>query len=435
LARAGVATRDLLLRYLQKIIEVDNILMTDVPGYIKPNYNELDGKVKEAIQTLPQPGSCPLKPTEWKECSGTCFSKIRTLVDEELKSTAYMLRAMYMSVLSVGRRTPIEFIVEDKLDGIWKNDMRKISVEGFETPGRLLMGCGPSASGKTYSAQIIINLLSEFDTNFPKQFFSIDGGIYREASVIYQAVVAHAKDACAAGFDNLVSAGISFNKFLDTLLPGYKSDLFDSGKIKNNIISFLEVLKARDKKISLYVPDTLGGCFTSGVKLCSDIIKKYSKLTADDNWIGLQIWQHKGIKDKVEVPCPYPPTLQCEGCHKSGTSRQITEGKKYDSGVYSRSIANGLHEVVKAPGGVFVIHNSGNKDRRSIFEDYTSSNPGLSQFLQVKVPTYNYMYVKRTGTPPTDGPSKENIQYLLNEEIRKASSHVKNIMPKVPPTT
>ena len=67
---------------------------------------------------------------------------------------------------------------------------------------RLIMGFGPSASGKTFWTENVIKMMDKADPNFPKVFMSVDGGIIREFSEIYQEVVRNTPKIIL-GFKNL----------------------------------------------------------------------------------------------------------------------------------------------------------------------------------------------------------------------------------------
>jgi hypothetical protein len=250
---------------------------------------------------------------------------------------------------------------------------------------RLIMGFGPSASGKTYCAKKIIELLSTQDPLFPKTFLSIDGGIQRECSVVYQLAKTIAIQKGHAGLKNLVS---SINS----------KSLFDSAIIKKNVKEYLMVQKALDAsdrptKISLYVPETLGIC---GAVNCGGKYKSYIEITGDTtNWIALVIWQHKTGDE-----CDFDDSYKCKGCTESGTTREMSEGKKYSSSAYPFSMYNGVLESKGAPGGYFKIHNSGGQlvkeEQASTYAELeTQANPssftlpGLNSGKHKKTPLLN----------------------------------------------
>jgi hypothetical protein len=150
---------------------------------------------------------------------------------------------------------------------------------------RLIMGFGPSAAGKTFLTKLMIKLLLDIEGHdkFPNTFISIDGGIIREVSFIYQFIIQNIKlyGQTIEGFNNLVSAS------------GGES-LFDSNIYKKNLINMLSNENNKYKgNISLYIPDTISDprkCNPIGI---CEILDNGLQITNDkDSWIGLLIWQH-----------------------------------------------------------------------------------------------------------------------------------------------
>ena len=84
--------------------------------------------------------------------------------------------------------------------------------------------------------------------------------------------------------------------------------------------------------------------------------KNFVKLTQDEKWIGLYIFQCLG-------KCIYisEPIYTCKGVIESGKTREVKEGKKYSPSAYNYSKKNGEKYFRLAPGGRFKIHNSGGK--------------------------------------------------------------------------
>jgi hypothetical protein len=187
------------------------------------------------------------------------------------------------------------------------------------------------------------------EQNFPSFFISIDGGIYREQSMIYQSIVNTCKNNGIYGLNNLVSANIFTNM----------KTIFDSNIIKKLIRDYLIFQKKQGAVINLYVPETIGVCFD-----CYSKYSEYVKITGDTNWIGIMIYQHKTHDD-----CIYKDEYKCKGTTDSGRERQITEGKKYSSSAWEISYKNGNKEILNAPNYRFRIHNSGRRGFKSIFED------------------------------------------------------------------
>uniref|UniRef100_A0A6C0C2K8 Uncharacterized protein n=1 Tax=viral metagenome TaxID=1070528 RepID=A0A6C0C2K8_9ZZZZ len=283
----------------------------------------------------------------WVNCDSECKSLLQPFVKQEINSTLFILRVLTKSLVQPrGSNLKLKFKlrVDKPLTGDWNNDSNNIVlIVPEQVNPRLIMGLGPSASGKTFWVENLITLLSNSptlsSTGFPKAFLSIDGGIMREESYVYQMIITVLGDnKQVKGFSNLVSPG-----FVGKMLHG---TLFESGKVKKKCKEFL---KLDGNQISLYIPETLGApCIGS----CEPKIETYKKITGDKNWIGVLIWQHK-------ENCDYSDETKCKGTIASGTTREIGEGKKYSAGAWSSSMRQGRSLIQKAPGGIFEIHNGG----------------------------------------------------------------------------
>lgn len=326
---------------------VPKTIITKINKNIESSLNTLNEKHnKENINSR----------NKWIYCNKYC-TDIAELFNIEINSTIYILNSLANSLVTIDN-SYVTFLLKTNLrnlTGDWAHDKQYIDLT-IDNPSknsnkhnhpktRLIMGFGPSASGKTYCAKAIIEMLSLSDSSFPKSFLSVDGGIYREKSYIYQKLIIFLKQRVYNGLKNLVLSGISFTK----------KSLFDSNIIKTIVINYLDQTENR-KKFSLYVPDTLGGCLP-GILItdCSSIYKKYIDITDDSkSWVGLLIWQHKKHED-----CTYALDSQCRGCTESGQKREKNEGKKYSSTAWNYSLKNGRREMMKAPGGRYEIHNGG----------------------------------------------------------------------------
>lgn len=362
-----------------------------------------------------------VKNKEWKDCKDDCQKIISQLFDLELGSTMYNLNCIFKSVLNDQDNTYIEIKhLGKELTGVWETDKQHINLKINESSNipqdthKLIMGFGPSASGKTYIARTIINLLANTNNGFPTKFLSIDGGIYRELSVIYQTIITVTKQYNIGGITNLVS---TFS--ISNVGKGLKT-LFDSNIVKNNICDFL--LREKDKYhfdkaltykgfINLYVPETLGECLTKGKLItgtasCKPLIKKYRDITGDyENWVALLIWQHKNGK---YIDCQFAPKYHCVGCVNSGKSREETEGKKYSYASYENSIKYGTDTMNTTKGYKFKIHNTGGNNymddtgtlQKSItiiqdFTEYSNDNENqknaIKEYIQEKNPSFLYI--------------------------------------------
>jgi hypothetical protein len=352
--------------------------MLDTMGVLNPEHIQIS--VQAAVRTLYHEKECEVPENIWKSCSSTCYTTVSRLIKGEIESTAYILRALTASVIGTG---PLQFEVTDttQLTGRWSEDRTKVRIHTFGitgSAGRLIMGFGPSASGKTYWANAIIDIFRQTDPTFPTTFLSIDGGIYREQSSVYKAVVKAAQRVCIQGFMNLVSSGLSMYSTL------FNSDLI-KGAIKDYLVSQKDHIP-----ISLYVPETLGYCGLAG---CPSKYKAYIDITRDrDSWIGLYIWQHMEGGSKCEYP---EPIIKCVGCMESGKRREIEEGKQYSSSAYSNSQTNGLTEYSKAPGGIYNIHNCGRSDGISlIWDDTPSITTEVKEVFRSNQERYKYRYLR-----------------------------------------
>ena len=327
-----------------------------------------------AIKTLIDDKALECK-KEWKTCKNQCYKTLYQLVQTEIHSTAYILRVLSKMVISIEGGKIMFTLASDLTDltGIWEHDSQYIIIERFnDTSARLIMGFGPSASGKTYWAENLIRLLSQ-DSTFPKTFLSIDGGILREASLVYQTILNVIQTQCMAGLDNLVLSNFS-------LLSG---SIFDSEKIKPILLKFLEI---QSFKFPLYVPETLGGCGSMRPKACDEKINKYVNLTGDTQWIGAFIWQHLHGSE-----CQNPEERKCVGCSESGKAREIKEGKKYSDISYKHSYRQGLIELAKAPGGQFNIHNCGSPNGLSTIDIQGNNELLVTLLKEDNKTTYKYI--------------------------------------------
>ena len=283
--------------------------------------------------------------SSWEKCEGRCYDILEKLVRAEIDSTAYMLRILCNAQINVGGSRAVNTVSfrklseeEQKLTGVWDEDKgqlelvwneQKIIDGGVEenppTQGILVFGLGPSGAGKTYWGKTLIDLLNESGllpggNVEPKCFLSIDGGKYREESLVYKAIVSVVQKH--GGLLNLATKTL-FN--MDGRI------IFDSDYIKNRLLAWLCIQKVRP---NLYVPETLSSCDLGvfvrslhrvlGINNCKSKIQKYIDITGDNNPIILHIWQHWDGEQ-----CPFKAKYKCKGCEQSGHEREKKEGKKY----------------------------------------------------------------------------------------------------------
>jgi len=381
----------------------------------------------------------PYNSNKWIECSGSCRQVVSQMVDIEVSTTAYILRTLGQSVLTANQRDGINLMVRVRGDirditGEWTNDKKMLDIVQYgdeavcirsnncHRNGRLIMGFGPSASGKTHWAGIIIELLNDANNEFPLSFITIDGGIYRETSRVYQIAKKSIRYKCFPGFSNLVLASFSI----------FKKSLFDSSIIKKIIIDYVKD-QASMIKINLYVPETLGGCGFIGKK-CYDAYEPYIKITHDTTWIGLLIWQHRTGQE-----CTFDYKYRCKGCTESGKMRERKEGKKYSNASWARSMTNGMRAMFDAPGGSYMIHNTGGaryasmRDNKlmdayciNIIDDYSDyptptpiPTPIIKDELRRHEINYNYKYIYSINPTPIDEAIIDESNYSYYSQMIK----------------
>lgn len=305
---------------------------------------------------------------KWANCLERCKTVAKEYVDTEINSTAYILRCLNMSMLNE-KRLKLTFTgTLDDITGIWKEDKDMFTILNFDGGGRLIMGFGPSASGKTYWANNLINILGKIKP-FPDTFMSIDGGTYREASMVYQDIVEITLKNGVNGLTNLIPSGWS-----------KRDELFKTRKVKKTIREYLKT----QKKPNLYVPETLGSCLTQYG--CGKKYKPYIKITGDKDWVGVCIWQHKTGQE-----CTFQKNYRCVGCTESGTHREKSEGKEYSSAAWDISYNNGKYYAKNAKTW-FIIHNTGGKTTgRKYNTSLVHSNVAIPKNLQMN---YNFEQCK-----------------------------------------
>tara|TARA_X000000368_G_scaffold416066_2_gene409145 strand:- start:3723 stop:7607 length:3885 start_codon:yes stop_codon:yes gene_type:complete len=361
----------------------------------KLNFDTIGKEIKKAVANACKEA----KNNGWISCMEECNKTLKKYADEELKSTQFILRVLAKSIIDItktdeeikkgddGKVIKLKYIVDHNLQGItgiWEKDNGIFSIDDtFHTEKpRLIMAFGPSASGKTYSGKKIMQMIAAANEEkrntsldvFPKKFLTIDGGIYREESFVYQKILEVLNSyECnnIVGFKNLVSKKIGVNK------------IFSTTYTKKNLQNWLNS-ELNKKKISLYIPETLGFC---GLRDCSNKYSKYKDATGDKKWIGLLIWQHlNNIEEnddkkygKYTNNCDY--LNKCKGTYPSGKEREKKEGKLYSPKAWNNSMINGEKEMMKATGGRIKIHNSGDPDNKSKIEEFPTKCDGSSEYL------------------------------------------------------
>ena len=342
---------------------------------------------KEQLRHILKKKNISCKHDEWLESPQEVFKLSKSLLDKEIESTIYILAVFGHSYFDVSEpeNQQLTFTIDAEnlknINGVWENDKQyfklKFPKTQTEENGKLIMGFGPSASGKTYWAKKAIKIINKIDASYPTNFLSIDGGFQREVCVSYQIIRDVITDQGCSGFNNLMTAGMRG-------VPFTAQSIFDSSPLKKVMKSYLLENQVRP---NLYVPETLGGCLTkSGKKLgiggCkAAIYQDYITITNDENWTGLLIWQHKNANE-----CNYTSEYKCVGCEESGTKRQIAEGKKYSGAAYSISMQYGGDELKQQfnKGHVMTIHNSGSDDKKSlIIAKFNTRNQYISKISEI----------------------------------------------------
>ena len=310
----------------------------------------------------------------FKDCK-QCYDILHDLIMLETESTAYMIRAIKHSIITIKGIPTIHISnISNTLTGKWNDDCLKFTIEDTNTNTihKLIFGYGPSASGKTYCANTIIKILSTIDPTIPTSFMSIDGGPCREASIFYNFIVKCVLTYSLDGISNLDKNTLAIKVGIgrESLFP----------KVKKVIRDFLQ----NKQKISLYIPTTSS--------IDKKDLKEYISITTDNNWIALLIWQHKNYSS-----CIYKDKfLKCKGCYKSGTEREKDEGKIYDRKQknWEKSMDIGTSQIKIAPGGGYSIHNSGRRGGDLMIIDWTSLPP-------ISTPTISTPPI---STPPISTP-------------------------------
>jgi hypothetical protein len=389
---------------IEKQKYIEGIFITDSTGSVYPTCNELNPwflkNLKYRVKSFISDIKIQIKTNGgWHKCEDKCKDGLQSIIQSEFESTIFMLHLLTNMVIQANDdKNLLKFEVKagNKLTGYWEKDKNNINIIGVEKKPRLIMGFGPSASGKTHWAKTIIKLMGK-SGEFPSWFLSVDGGKIREHSAVYQTIIneilidKHIQSG--AGFRHALKMKVSgmFNKATSETygIQNLASDVFDSNKIKDKIYDYLSSLRVNQKNIpSIYVPDTLSSI------LWQNVITNYRKLTEDNNWIGLYIWQGVDTKyeDKWESYMKKTYTddlndlnLTARSTTESGETREDTEGKKYSSVAYGFSKNNG-YAALKQAHKAIVIHNTGGrktdeKQHTSLIIEYPTKSDSEPKYL------------------------------------------------------
>jgi hypothetical protein len=339
-------------------------------------------KIQEDFNKQIAADDCDSKKLTWINCKGKFFKYFRSLVNQEIQSTLYMLKILTECVIETTSNTKyVGFTYDSKqrskkdlpFNGNWDHDSKffNIKITDSNNPNpdpispRLIMAFGPSASGKSVIGQKIIDMLNEASgRQFPTLFLVIDGGEYRKKSIVYQTFMKlkNSLNLVFSGFNNMHGAIFNAGSIKSKITRYLKKSIPHDKHKKNNKIEITGTpIVSTSNYFSLYIPDTLTSCGLFSIFSCKGNYDDYIKISNDKAHIAMHIYQHKLGSD-----CDFKPEFKCEGCSASGKEREIIEGKKYSSDSYDFSNRVGKNELKRASGGQFIIHNSGNKDRKSV---------------------------------------------------------------------
>ena len=373
----------------------------------------------------------------WIECNGEDKEKLKSLLDEEKNTNSFIIKCLNKSFLNYDEQNkPIFHEMNHNNGTSTRINYNSIIFKGeykHKDQKKLIMGFGPSASGKTHMSSKIIKILNKlYPEVFEKDYYiSIDGGIYRECSIIYNAIHQAAKICGLSGITNLAK-------------------MFNAESVKKNVMEYLNHFKNLQKKIfNLYVPETLVSCNYSSSS-CDDLIDIYKTYTGDNEyWTALHIYQCYYGGNKCQQSESY---YQCEGIKGSVSKRQDTEGKIASSHAFhlrtlgrdSYNFGNRQAEkyLMKTKGIRFKIHNVGRANGFSILYDKTNYtdmynilmfNNETENILSKQQIVYKYSFkypkfknLKNTVKKATNGISRR-IKSFRNKKTRKKLDNSDNL--------
>jgi hypothetical protein len=339
---------------------------------------------------------------EWMKCDKKkhCDSAaLHYLWRIERESTIYMLRILNMGYISKDDTRPliINFVLSHQgdlsapvrdatLTGIWSEDNHNVELElAFKEHNKtFVLASGPTGAGKTFMGkQICVKL------DLPPMI-SIDGGIYRDCSIVYQIIQHVLHEKGWAGMRNLVFTTTlekihSVPRLLRISWTKFFEGIFDTEKVKNLVYRYLVHQKNLNRKIinlPIYVPDTLS--FTPSMNDYKDFLALtgYNRSGSNEgmNIVNAMIYQHwEGGEN-----CPLLlDGNKCVGCLASGRARENREGKKYPDNPdsYNKGVENSLavlfDESNEFTTRIF-IHNTGSPEpsKQSLWYQW-NNHPGI----------------------------------------------------------
>lgn len=298
----------------------------------------------------------------------TCNSVIPEYFSLETSSTYYFLKILAKSLLYDSTSEHVKLKIEfngnlSEFTGLVKDDIEKISIkkifrrdkktnmpsyEELSDGGHLIMLIGPSASGKTYHAKNAIKIISSSlsDRGYPKYFFCLDGGIYREQSFVYQKILEQIHSKCVSGLSDYEGLFKKHNPI------GWMTTFYAKNNFNLCVASTL-VSELSKEKFSLSPFEKIVEKYKNMAGIPVNEPNLYYKL------VFIMIYQHK----TGGVNCDYSlidEKYKCNGCLAEGLKRQQKEGKKYSSSSYdfSKMICDKIINKYSSTNLCLTIHNA-----------------------------------------------------------------------------
>lgn len=409
-----------ILEQLQKTL--NNNISEIIKKYIGKESTLIDF-IQDAISTATQDA----RNSSWYFCNGKCYETLHALIDAEINSTLYMLRILSEAQFDHRTEKDLPNFVSFRCKGnnawtgVWRQDKNNIEMlwkDGQDgqkrKEGQLVLGLGPSASGKSFWGKYLTKWLNLAVWNNKEScFLVVDGGKYRELSVVYQSILQAISSSTSnsdikgiKGIKGLMNLAMNGTKSWDPRLWKKSGILFDTDMIKKPVLSFLCKQKVYP---NLYVPETLSTCDIGflipkihiflGVNDCEQKIQQYKDITGGSPVI-LNIWQHEEGGEK----CPFKSGYQCKGCIASGREREIGEGKKYSpDGFRTARNAAKIEDHTASPETIVLkLHSS--QSGTSILVNHSSDRmiqnlAQLPQIMKDQDPTIKIQYFESKQDP------------------------------------
>ena len=380
----------------EDITKLRKVLNSQILAIVsKTSPSQIQQYITQAIQNA----TVDKKNEGWYFCNSECYTQLQAIIDTEMNSTLYMLRILSEAQFDHREQKTLNFVSfrrrgTNPFTGLWKDDKKNIEMIWNPDPanpaprqeGKLVLGLGPSASGKSFWGNYLTKWLNLAVWNgIENCFLVVDGGKYRELSVVYQTILESVQKTNdpkkIIGLTNLAMKG---TKSWDPRLRKKSGILFDTDMIKDKIVSFL---CKQNIYPNLYVPETLSTCDIGflipkihlflGVNDCEQKIQQLKDITGGSVVI-LNIWQHEEGGEK----CPYESGYKCKGCIASGREREVTEGKKYSSSGFRTARNAAKIEDQSAASNVIVLKLHSSPNQTSILVNHSSRDSPYSTKLE-----------------------------------------------------